>query len=418
MDQPSLLASSPADTIDSRSAITNPADVLSSNLPVCLSSDGLFARPLTYAPLVPDFILREHHCALATDTRFRAAARLLSALWREERGLPIGHHTDPVSGRPIKREKLGSRITEKPAASGATFVEPAIAAYARQALLFREPGSVWEEARLWGNLLSSQTLTLNLLAPMALDLSFATRVWSRLLPDFVHQVTGIRFEHSPGRFADRYFGDGTAFDALIDIVTPDGELAFIAIEVKFVEDMLSRPANHRSRYDETARDCGLFGDPESLTLFRPGFEQLRREHVMAQLMVDQGLASRGHFVLIGPRLNRRVAAAAKLYASELIDEEGKQPHSDGRERVGFQHITLEDILDAMIGTGAGELAGKLAARYTDFHRVVRHVLERFAKVPIAAFPSGNARPAKPQPGIKAKPGTRKRKSRTSKSIVA
>lgn len=417
MDQPSLLASTPADTIDSRSAIANPADVHSFRLPQWLASDSVFARPLTYAPLVPDFILREHHCALATDTRFRAAARLLSALWREERDLPIGHHTDPVTGKTIKSVKLGSRITEKPAASGATFVEPAIAAYARQALLFREPGSVWEEGRLWGNLLSSQTLTLNLLAPMAMDLSFATRVWSRLLPDFVHQVTGIRFEHSPGRFAEYYFGDGTAFDALIDIVTPDGELAFIAVEVKFVEDMLSRPATRRPRYDETTRECGLFEDPESLTLFRPGFEQLRREHVMAQLMVDQALASRGHFVLIGPRLNRRVTAAAKLYASELIDEAGKQPHSDGRERVGFQHITIEDILDAMIETGAGELAGKLAARYTDFHRVVRHVLERFAKVPIAAFPLGNAQAAKPQAGIKAKSDTRKAKSRAPKGIA-
>lgn len=382
------------------------------------SSDSVFARPLTYAPLVPDFILREHHCALATDTRFRAAARLLSALWREERGLPIGHHTDPVSGKPIKSVKLGSRITEKPAASGATFVEPVIASYARQALLFRQPGSVWEEGRLWGNLLSSQTLTLNLLAPMAMDLAFATRAWSRLLPDFVHEVTGIRFEHSPGRFAEHYFGDGTAFDALIDIVTPDGEPGFIAIEVKFVEDMLSRPATHRPRYDETTQECGLFADHESRTLFRPGFEQLRREHVMAQLMVDQGLASRGHFVLIGPRLNRRVAAAAKLYASELVDVTGKQPHVDGRERVGFQPITVEDILDAMIEGGADELAGKLAARYTDFHRVVRHVLERFAKVPIAAFPSENAQAAKPQAGIKAKPGTRKRKSRASKGIAA
>ncbi len=77
------------------------------------------------------------------------------------------------------------------AQTGSTFLTPAIRDHARQALLFREPGALWNEDRLWANLLSSQALTLNLLAPLATDLALASRVWRRLLPGFIQDVTAL-----------------------------------------------------------------------------------------------------------------------------------------------------------------------------------------------------------------------------------
>jgi hypothetical protein len=345
---------------------------------------ALFNRPLTYPPLVPDFVHREYHTFVATDTRFAAAARLLSAIWREEQGIPIGS----ISARPnarSRRIKLGSRISPSAAMDGATFMGPEVMALARAELLFREPGSVWDEERLWGNLLSSQALTVNLWAPMVLDPELATSVWRSLLPDFVGSVVRIRFEHSPGRFQEKYFGDGTAFDVLLEVATPDGEQAIIAVELKYVEDLTATPARHRERYDETTIECGLYHDPQDPLLYRPGFEQLRREHIMAQLMIDNGLASRGMFITIVPRLNRRAVVTSTIYASALIDPSGLTRHDDGRERVAFQPFTLEEVVRSLVDAGAGEYASQLWGRYCDFQRVVRHVLGK-----ITAKPKGRA----------------------------
>lgn len=340
----------------------------------------VFERPLVHPPLIPDFVRRAKQVFVATDNRFGAAARLLSALWREEQKLPIGAFIVGYKGD-TRRIKLGSRISAAAARAGANFMTNDVMALAKAELLFREPGSVWNEERLWTNLLSSQALTVNLWAPMAFDLTLASAVWKSLLPDFVETVTRIRFEHSPGRFQENYFGDGTAFDVLAEVVTPDGEIAFVAAELKYVEEMLAPAARHRDRYDETTRESGLYLDCEDPVLKRPGFEQLRREHVMAQLMVDNGLAARGKFVTIVPRLNRRAVASSTMYAAELQDASGNTHHDDGRERVGFEAFTVETVIRAIADAGEAEYASQLWGRYCDFHRVVRHVMEAIVTTP-------------------------------------
>jgi hypothetical protein len=57
-----------------------------------------FGKPIHQLPLVPANVLKKHRVHEPLDTRFRSAARLLQALWREDRGLPIDG----------KRRKLGS----------------------------------------------------------------------------------------------------------------------------------------------------------------------------------------------------------------------------------------------------------------------------------------------------------------------
>ncbi|WP_156648071.1 hypothetical protein [Methylobacterium sp. Leaf88] len=336
---------------------------------------------LRIVPFVPEAILRQHHVFVPSDNRFTAACRLLAALWRHDQGLPCGIHTPGPRRRAgeasstallPKAVRLGSRLAPAAARAGATFLTPEIGSYAREVLLFREPGSLWEEGRLWGNLLSSQAMTLNLLAPMARDLDLATAVWRLLLAGFVHTVTALRFEHSPGRRGPDYFGDGTAFDVLLDVVTPDGEPAFVAVEVKYVEGMNGPTPPPRPCYAETTRASGLFVEPDAAVLLQPGYEQLRREHVLTQLMVQQGLAARAHFVLLGPALNRRVHAVGKLYANELrpIDTAAEV------DRVGFSALTLEAVVAALAAAGATELAASFTARYLDLTRVVHCVLDQ------------------------------------------
>lgn len=333
------------------------------------------------APLVPEDVLKRQAAFVGIDTRFAAACRLLAALWREEHGLPAGQHRPEqrrAGGRTassaipgISRSKsvrLGSRLSTAAARAGATFLSPAIAAHAREILLFREPGALFEETRLWGNLLSSQALTLNLFVPLALDLDRAAAVFRKLLPGFVGTVTGIRFEHSPGRRGPDYFGDGSAFDTLIDIVTPEGEPAFVAIEVKYTEGAGGPVPAPRPRYAETAQESGLYRDPNAAVLARPGCEQLRREHVLGQLMLQHGLYGRGHFVLLGPAQNGHVQAMGQRYAAELVDP------TEAPGRVGFSTLTLEAVVAAIREAGATDLAASFTARYLDLGRVARFVL--------------------------------------------
>ena len=49
----------------------------------------------------------------------------------------------------------------------------------------------------------------------------------RLVSDRVHDVTEVRFEHSPGRGHPAYTADHTAFDVLIRCTTPHGHNAFV-----------------------------------------------------------------------------------------------------------------------------------------------------------------------------------------------
>ncbi|MGH1570921.1 PGN_0703 family putative restriction endonuclease [Methylobacterium sp. P31] len=326
----------------------------------------IYLTRLTHPPVIPDPIRRQHAAFIAGDTSFAAAARLLASLWRADQNLTAGVHAElgPSSRTKARKLRAGWRLRRDAAQAGLAFLNPDIAAFVHRALILREPGAMWDEPKIRGNLLASQGLALNLFVPLALDLSLASRVFSALLPGFVQAVTHITFETSPGRGDPTYLGDGTAFDIRLDVITTDGEPAFVAIELKFIEAMLGPSASARPRYHEVAHGSRLFRNPDDPLLYRPGLEQLRREHTLAQLMVDQGHAARGLFVLVGPALNRRVAASAKVYANALINPTGATP-----DRVGFIHLTLETILAALSQAGLPEHAQALHARYLDFRRV-------------------------------------------------
>lgn len=339
-------------------------------MPASNASDSSAAQPLTHAPFLDEATRRRHHAFVANDSRFAASTRLLAHLWRQDQQLPAATFISRDSASKPRRRPANWLLRRDTAQFGATFLTPAIHAHAREALLFREPGAMWNEDRLWANLLSSQALTLNLLAPLAIDLVLATRVFRNLLPGYIDEVRSIRFEHSPGRFDNRYFGDGTALDALIEATTPDGEIAIIAIEVKFTEGLAGPTATPRDRYVEAAQASGLYWDAASSTLARPGFEQLRREHVMTTLMLQHGLASRGRFVLIAPQLNRRAQAVAALYRTELRDPDG----TGDPATIAFSNITLERMIAALYDAGATDLAHQLWARYCDHARVARFAL--------------------------------------------
>jgi hypothetical protein len=58
-----------------------------------------FDKPFQQLPIIPPHVLKKHRVHEPLDTRFRSAARLLQALWREDRGLPLGNYIGE-SGNP------------------------------------------------------------------------------------------------------------------------------------------------------------------------------------------------------------------------------------------------------------------------------------------------------------------------------
>ena len=382
----SSVPATPFSTFDRAAAL--PAGFISND------DHDVSTRPLHRMPLVPAEILKAHASFISTDTRFRSAARLLQSLWRQDQNLPIGlHHS--LGDKPVTI-KLGSRLDPTAARAGRNFVSPEVHAFVRRALVLREENAMIDEDRLYANLLSSMPLCFNLLGPLALDLDLATRVLQPLLPSFVGTVRSISFEHSPGRGDPGYLNDGTAFDAVADVITPDGEPATVFIELKYSEGMSGPAATPRPRYDEASRQVRLFHDPDASELRTVALEQLWREHMLAQLAVDRGAANKALFVAIGPRLNRRVAAAFRLYADQLADTE-----PEDELRVPFVPLTLEAVIEALAAAGAVELAQQLHARYLNFRRVLD-----IALAPLPAAKPSNTRPRRTPSSMAPAIGTR------------
>lgn len=321
------------------------------------SSSGPTSKPLGRTPFVSDAIAKyyDSHCSI--DSRFRRAARLLQILWMRDEGIPSAAMEE-------RGAHLGSYLRADAAESGQNFISPQVHLLALRELLLREEDAAIDEDRLIGNALSSMPLVFNAFGPLALDTKLATAVFRQLLPEFVHSVERIAFEHSPGRRDERFLADRSAFDVAVHITTPEGEAGIVYAEVKYSEEMAGPVARWRERYDQALKEVRLYRDPDSAILRSPPIEQLMREHMLAQLAVDHGITPRAMFIGIGPRLNRRADAAFRVYANELLPVADDDP-----TRVRFRHFTLETLIDAIDVAGDQETADRLWKRYCDFQRV-------------------------------------------------
>ncbi len=314
--------------------------------------------PIPAIPLVPEATLKKHHVFIASDQRFKAAARLLQALYREDRDLAHGSFIDADG----KRKRLGSSISRQAGQDGGNFLAPAIAQIVHRELVYREIGAMIDTDRLRCNLLSSMPLCFNLFGLLKRDLALATRVMAELFPGFMRQVTAVLFEHSPGRGNPKFTGDHSAFDAVIRGTSPRGSRVFIAFEIKYSETLQENPPRTFSeRLSDIAVGSGLFVDAELSGLWRNPIQQLFREHCLAQSMLDADLAEVGLFVLVAPELNHLAQEAARAYATYL--DAPRPGHAQ------FINVTLERVVEAIAAAGLETYARLLHRRYCDWWQV-------------------------------------------------
>jgi hypothetical protein len=72
----------------------------------------------------------------------------------------------------------------------------------------------------------------------------------------------------------------------------------------------------KPRYDELSEASGLYVDPVAATLRTNPLQQLWREHLLAQSMIDNGLYEEGYLVVIAAALNYHVQDATDAYHAQ------------------------------------------------------------------------------------------------------
>ena len=291
--------------------------------------------------------------ANADKTDFQRRARLLQALWREERGLPTG------ALRGVQR----GAMLEMPFAERtlANYLTPTIRRVVEREVLdrSRSKGKVFGRPRIFNNLLSSQPLCFNLFGELAEDLDLATSVLQDLTGGAVARVLAIDFEHSPGRGDPTYTGDRSAFDVFIRYESTGGGRGFIGIEVKYHEGLGDKEAAHRGRYDEVAAEMGVFRPERLPDLKRRPLEQIWRDHLLAGALKAVDGYEEGLFVFLYPEGNTRCADAVEAYRGCLADAST------------FDAWTLESFMAALQGHSNATWIDALRRRYLDFDRVDR-----------------------------------------------
>ncbi|MGF3027060.1 PGN_0703 family putative restriction endonuclease [Methylobacterium aquaticum] len=332
--------------------------------------------PIDRVPLIPEAARRRHRVFVPADHRFKAAARFLQALWREDRGLAMGTHVNRRD--PHRPRRLGSRISTAAGALGANFLHPDIVPVVTRALAYREPGAAYDIDRLKTNLLSSQPLAFNLFGLLARDPALATRFVTEFLPGTLTEVTDVLFEHSPGRGDLRFTADRTAYDVVLRGRDATGARGLICIEIKYSEPGHEPAPPPHPRHTQIAHATpGLFVDPHDPTLTSATCQQFFRQHCLASAMLAAGLADTATLAFIAPTHNQSAHAAAATYRRHLADPQAGP--------IPFVPTTLEHAFAAVATAGLPDHARALHRRYTDWWLVD-------GELDLAASPSPQASP--------------------------
>lgn len=247
------------------------------------------------------------------DESFTARMRRHQSWYRAAR-LRLGYGFD-ADGRPF-----GNLLLPDDARAGRNFFSAEIAEVARRCAAFNRD---IDRPRLMSNLLSSQPMSFNLFAPLALDNGLAVRLLTALSGRTVADVTRVAFEYAPAP-RSKYLSDGTAFDVFIEFRSVDGLLRFIGIEVKLSEPFSTHPypLSVRLAYEHWVDHFSAPWAPVHRGhLDAVVHNQLWRDHMLAFALKEvgpEGYAS-GELFLIRHHLDMKTALAVDGYTALLKD---------------------------------------------------------------------------------------------------
>jgi len=314
---------------------------------------------MKYKP--PKQLLQRYKVDIKSDTVFASHARLTQSLWREEKGLPIGTYCPRDKEAEVE---LGNLLPIDFAKSErSNFLTQGIGELVKSEVNNSE-GKVILEPRIWNNLLSSQPLAFNLFGELKLQKGYlnATKLFQDLLGNEVKKITNIEFEYSPGRHNPKYTNDGSAFDVFVEYTSSTDLKCFVAIEVKYSENMRAVPATHRSSYDEIANAMGIFKKQSYKLLTETGIQQLWRDHLLAgSMFVTNDDYAKGVFIILYPEGNAQCKHAVDKYKGTFVTLDVEATH--------FIPITIETLVAKLTAISQEQWVADFQSRYLDFDKV-------------------------------------------------
>jgi hypothetical protein len=154
--------------------------------------------------------------------------------------------------------------------------------------------------------------------------------------------------------------DRSAFDVFVRYEDESKEDCFFGFEVKYSEALNDDPSKGNTRYDEVAKESGIF-KPETIQVLkeRP-LQQIWRDHLLAlSMFISNNDYKRGDFIYLLPSGNVKCWQAIEKYQSTF---------KPGKETF-FRTLTLEAIVAAIKKYSAETWVREFEERYLNFDRI-------------------------------------------------
>lgn len=215
--------------------------------------------------------------------------------------------------------RYGNLLDARSGAEGLNFLNETIFLTASERL-DRRSGAI-EPDRLLRNMLSSQPMCFNLLAPLKSDLALASKLVAALpgAPSNL-EVTEVDFEYAPDKA--RHLNDASAFDAIIKYKRGDRR-GFIGIETKLSEPFSPQTYDFAARYSNwMAEERWWWKSGAEHAFSDPVHNQIWRNHLLVFAMLNQKPSEfdEGLFFIIHHDLDQDCPRAIEAYSEHLTPE--------------------------------------------------------------------------------------------------
>ena len=295
------------------------------------------------------------------DSKFVASCRLLQSVYRNE----IGEHIRPYRSK--DRVYYYGNYINNGEETGANFLEDYIFIYAKYRIAYKKPIETINPDRMFNNLLSSQPMAFNLFCPLRKMLCESpetiTKVVQKVLPDCpIALVTDVDLEFIPNNYKN-LTGDRSAMDAIIRFKDNNGKECFIAIEIKYSENLGANEASNRNKAVELIRQLKCFDRDVETKIEKSEIKltQIYRNFLLSE-SYGKDISAESYSLIIAPKKNLSTSRELTSLVDELTPEYKSK----------IQHITLEDFVKGLILASPSEYKTtfkKFHERYLNFAKI-------------------------------------------------
>lgn len=219
------------------------------------------------------------------DIPFRKRMRFHQSWYRAHvLNVPFG-----VGPKRKSKSKYGNFLRVVDGDKGLNFLTPHILQIARRRLAQKNAGI--DEFRLLNDLLSSQTMCFNLIAPLVDHIDGATRFVYSIASNQINKVQTVALEYVPQPIVD-YLNDRTAFNAYISFEQADGGCAFLGIQTRLCGPLPDKVYTNKCYLKWTHTPDSPWPESSWSMLITPRFNHLWRVHLLSVALQK---ASPNHF---------------------------------------------------------------------------------------------------------------------------